>query len=328
MSKNSQNIEIGRNVVRIESEALSALAGRIGSEFDRAVEMIFVRSGRVVVTGMGKSGLISQKIASTFASTGTPSQFIHPGEAVHGDIGMVTPQDTVIAVSNSGETYEIIQLIPSFSRLDVPVIALLGRLDSTIARKADVVLDVSVEREACTLDLAPTASTTATLAMGDALAIALLEKRGFEAEDFATLHPAGSLGKKLLLTVCEIMHAGDELPIVTDTTDVKSTLLTISEKRLGVAIVITDEGRLRGIITDGDIRRGFEKDSDLFNKTAESLVMTETPQWISADTLAINALEIMEKHAITSLFVYESEKTDTAPDGLVHIHDILRTGVM
>jgi len=328
MSKNKPNIDIGRNVIQIESEALTSLAKRVGEDFHRAVELIFDRSGRVVVTGMGKSGLISQKIASTFASTGTPAQFIHPSEAVHGDIGMVTSQDTALAVSNSGETYEIIQLIPIFARLNVPVIALVGRTDSTIGRKADIALDVSVEREACTLELAPTASTTATLAMGDALAIALLEKRGFKPEDFAHLHPAGSLGKKLLLTVQEIMHSGDDLPFVTDSSDVKSTLLTISEKRLGVAVVLNEEGRLCGIITDGDIRRAFEKDSDLFNKTAESLIQSEEPRWISADTLAINALEIMEKHSITSLLVYESEKKDSAPDGLVHIHDILRAGVM
>ena len=328
MSKNKQNIDIGRNVVQIESEALTLLAKRIGEDFDKAVELVFDRSGRVVVTGMGKSGLISQKIASTFASTGTPAQFIHPSEAVHGDIGMVTSQDTALAVSNSGETYEIIQLLPIFARLNVPVIALVGRTDSTIGNKADIALDVSVEREACTLELAPTASTTATLAMGDALAIALLEKRGFKTEDFAQLHPAGSLGKKLLLTVQEIMHSGDDLPIVTDSTDVKSTLLTISEKRLGVAVVLNDEGQLCGIITDGDIRRAFEKDSDLFNKTAESLVLSKEPRWVSADTLAINALKIMEKHAITSLLVYESEKKDLAPNGLVHIHDILKAGVM
>ncbi|MBH31118.1 MAG: D-arabinose 5-phosphate isomerase [Candidatus Marinimicrobia bacterium] len=328
MNNKSSNAKIGRNVIQIESEALIALADRIGDDFNKAVEMVYERGGRVVVSGVGKSGLISQKIASTLASTGTPAQFIHPSEARHGDIGMVTSSDTALVVSNSGETYEILQLLPLFEQLGLPVIALVGRMDSTIGRKSELALDVSVEREACTLELAPTASTTATLAMGDAIAIALLEKRGFKEEDFALLHPAGSLGKKLLLTVNEIMHSGDDLPIVSVTTDVKSALLTMSEKRLGVAIVVGDDDRLIGIVTDGDIRRGIEKDDDLLNKTAESLVQSEEPRWVTSDTLAINALEIMEKHAITSLLVYENEKCDSAPDGLVHIHDILRIGVM
>ena len=215
--------------IRDRAEARDAVADRSGDDFNRAVEMGYERGGRVVVTGVGKSGLISQKIASTLASTGTPAQFIHPSEARHGDIGMVTSSDTALAVSNSGETYEIIQLLPVFERLGLPIIALVGRMDSTIGRKAELALDVSVEREACTLELAPTASTTTTLAMGDAIAIALLEKRGFKEEDFALLHPAGSLGKKLLLTVSEIMHSGDELPIVPVTTDVKSALLNMSE---------------------------------------------------------------------------------------------------
>ena len=328
MNNKRSNVKIGRNVIQIESEAIAALADRIGDDFSKAVEMVYERGGRVVVTGLGKSGLISQKIASTLASTGTPAQFIHPSEARHGDIGMVTSSDTALVVSNSGETYEILQLLPVFEQLGLPIIALVGRMDSTIGRKVELALDVSVEREACTLELAPTASTTATLAMGDAIAIALLEKRGFKEEDFALLHPAGSLGRKLLLTVNEIMHSGDDLPIVPVTTDVKSALLTMSEKRLGVAIVVGDDDRLIGIVTDGDIRRGLEKDDDLLNKTAESLVQSEQPRWVTSDTLAINALDIMEKHAITSLIVYESEKRDSAPDGLVHIHDILRAGVM
>ena len=327
MSSNSSNVKVGRNVIQIESEALAALAGRIGDDFHKAVEMIYDRGGRVVVTGVGKSGLISQKIASTLASTGTPAQFIHPSEARHGDIGMVTSSDTALVVSNSGETYEILQLLPVFERLGLPVIALVGRIDSTIGKKAELALDVSVEREACTLELAPTASTTATLAMGDAIAIALLEKRGFKEEDFALLHPAGSLGKKLLLTVSEIMHSGDDLPIVPVTADVKSALLTMSEKRLGVAVV-GDDGTLIGIVTDGDIRRGLEKEEDLLSRTADSLVQSEEPRWVTSDTLAINALEIMEKHAITSLFVYKHEKRNSSPNGLVHIHDILRAGVM
>ncbi len=324
----SKNIRIGREVLRIEAEAVSNLRRKIGDSFDTAVELIFECSGRVVVTGMGKSGLISQKIASTLASTGTPAQFVHPSEAVHGDLGMVTGNDVVLAISNSGETHEIIQLMPAFQRLGVKVIAFVGRVDGKVAAMSDAVIDVSVEREACTLDLAPTASTTATLALGDALAIALLEKRGFQREDFALLHPAGTLGKKLLLTAREIMHEGDELPIVDADMDVKSTLLTISEKRLGIGVVVGDDGKMKGIITDGDLRRIFEKDEDILEKTAEALIMTRKPRWIAEDTLAINALEIMEKHSITSLFVYNGKKTDDVPDGILHIHDILKSGVM
>ena len=328
MTDKNKNIQIGRRVIQIESEAVADLENRIDINFHNAVEIIAKSTGRVVVTGMGKSGLIAQKIAATFSSTGTPAQFIHPGEAAHGDIGMVTKKDTILAISNSGETYEIIQLIPAFKRLNIPLISMLGEKDSTIGRKTEVLLDISVKREACTLQLAPTSSTTATLAMGDALAIALLEKRGFQPEDFALLHPAGSLGKKLILTVDEIMHSGDDLPIVYESTDVKSTLLTISEKRLGVAIVLSENGKLTGIITDGDIRRSIEKDNELYRKTAKSLVQSGQPRSINSNTLAIDALDIMEKHGITSLFVYKDEKTDSVPDGIIHIHDILRTKVM
>ncbi|MAG21147.1 MAG: KpsF/GutQ family sugar-phosphate isomerase [Candidatus Marinimicrobia bacterium] len=327
MAKN-KNIQVGREVLQIEAEAVFNLREKIGDSFDTAVELIFDCKGRVVVTGMGKSGLISQKIASTLASTGTPAHFMHPSEAVHGDLGIVTKDDLILAVSNSGETHEIIQLMPAFERLGVKVITFIGRLESTIAKSAEVIIDTSVEREACTLDLAPTASTTATLALGDALAIALLEKRGFQREDFALLHPAGKLGKKLLLTAKEIMHTGNELPIVGADMDVKSTLLTISDKRLGIGIVVGDKGKIKGIITDGDLRRAFEKDEDILDKTAEALIMTGKPKWITEDTLAINALEIMEKHSITSLFIYNSKKTDGVPDGILHIHDILKSGVM
>ena len=291
----SKNIRIGREVIRIEAEAVSNLTKCVDKNFDRAVELIFTCKGRVVVTGMGKSGLISQKIASTLASTGTPAMFVHPVEALHGDIGMVTKDDIILAISNSGETHELIQLMPVFSRLGVNVIVMVGLKKSTLASVADVAIDIGVEHEACTLDLVPTASTTATLAMGDALSIALLEKRGFQRDDFALLHPSGSLGRKLLLTVKEIMHTGDELPMVTVNTDVKSTLLEVSEKRLGISIVKTEQGQLAGIITDGDLRRALEKDDDILLKTAES-IMTGKPIWITEDMLAINALEIMEKH--------------------------------
>jgi len=322
-----KNIEIGREVIQIEADAVSKLKERVDKNFDRAVELIYQCKGRVVVTGMGKSGLISQKIASTLSSTGTPAMFVHPVEAVHGDLGMVTKKDIVLAISNSGKTPEIIHLMPAFSRLGITVIAMVGLKASTISSMADVTIDISVEREACTLDLAPTASTTATLAMGDALSIALLEKRGFQREDFALLHPSGSIGKKLLLTVKEIMHTGDELPVVKVNTDVKSTLLEVGEKRLGIAIVLTNNKKLAGIITDGDLRRAFEKDDQILFKTAES-IMTRKPKWITEDTLAIKALEIMEEHSITSLFVYKSNKFGCLPDGIVHIHDILKSGVV
>lgn len=323
----NDNIKVGREVLRIEAEAVSKLQDRLDESFDRAVELIFRCQGRVVVTGMGKSGLISQKIASTLSSTGTPSQFLHPGEAIHGDLGMVTRKDIILVISNSGETHEIVQLMPAFSRLGTPVIALVGRKQSSIAAQATVVIDTGVEREACTLDLAPTASTTATLAMGDALAVALLERRGFQQEDFALLHPGGSMGKRLLLTAKEIMHTGDELPVVSVDADVKSTLLTISEKRLGVAIVVDRKNKLAGIITDGDIRRALEKDNNILDKTANSL-MTRNPKWVTQTTLAISALEIMEKYSITSLFVYKDNRYGGLPDGVIHIHDILKLGIL
>jgi arabinose-5-phosphate isomerase len=240
---------------------------------------------------------------------------------------MITKRDIVLAVSNSGETHELIQLMPAIRRLGVTVIGLVGRRESSVSVMVDVVIDTSVEKEACTLDLAPTASTTAMLAMGDALAVALLEKRGFQREDFALLHPGGTLGRQLLLTVREIMHSGDDLPIVARDTDVKSALLTMSEKRLGVAIVLDDDGNLAGIITDGDIRRALEKSDHIFDETAEFL-MASNPKWVSQDTLAINGLEIMEKYSITSLFVYEDEANNRKPAGIIHIHDILKAGIM
>lgn len=325
--KVGKNIQVGREVIRIEADAVSQLTNRIDERFDQAVKLIFNCDGRVIVSGMGKSGLISQKIASTLASTGTPAQFVHPGEAIHGDLGMITEKDILLAVSNSGETHELLQLMPAIRRLGVSVIGLVGRRESSVSSTVDVVIDTSVEMEACTLDLVPTASTTAMLAMGDALAVALLEKRGFQREDFALLHPGGVLGKQLLLTVSEIMHSGDELPIVDRDSDVKSALLTMSEKRLGVAIVLDDDGNLTGIITDGDIRRALEKSDAILEETAEFL-MTPNPKWVSQDTLAINGLEIMEKYSITSLFVYEDEANNRKPIGIVHIHDILKAGIL
>tara|TARA_B100001245_G_scaffold174701_1_gene133113 strand:- start:688 stop:1668 length:981 start_codon:yes stop_codon:yes gene_type:complete len=322
----TKNIEIGKNVIQIEAAAVSAIADRINQQFENAVNTILDCKGRLIVLGVGKSGLISQKIASTMASTGTPAHFVHPGDAFHGDLGMITKEDVVLMISNSGETHELIQIIPAIRKKEVPIIGMIGKEGSSLYNDVDIILDTSVEKEACTLDLAPTASTTATLAMGDALAVALFESRGFNAQDFAELHPGGSLGKKLLLTLDQLVHTGDEIPFVNKGTSVKDALLTISDKGLGVTGVLDSEDKLVGIITDGDIRRGLERgDNNIFNQTAEFL-MSKDPISIASNALAIAALEIMEEHNITSLFVYSSPGL-SKPDGIVHIHDILKTGV-
>jgi len=322
----TKNIEIGKNVIQIEAAAVSAIADRINQQFENAVNTILDCRGRLIVLGVGKSGLISQKIASTMASTGTPAHFVHPGDAFHGDLGMITKEDVVLMISKSGETHELVQIIPAIRKKDVPVIGMIGKEDSSLYNDVDIILNTSVEKEACTLDLAPTASTTATLAMGDALAVALFESRGFNAQDFAELHPGGSLGKKLLLTLDQLVHTGDEIPFVNKGTSLKDALLTISDKGLGVTGVLDSEDKLVGIITDGDIRRGLERgDNNIFNQTAEFL-MSKDPISITSNTLAIAALELMEEHNITSLFVYSSPDL-IKPDGIVHIHDILKTGV-
>ena len=324
--RDTKNIQIGKNVIQIEAQAVSAIADRINQQFETAVNTILDCKGRLIVLGVGKSGLISQKIASTMASTGTPAHFVHPGDAFHGDLGMITKEDVVLMISNSGETHELVQIIPAIRKKEVPIIGMVGKEGSSLYNDVDIILDTSVEKEACTLDLAPTASTTATLAMGDALAVALFESRGFNAQDFAELHPGGSLGKKLLLTLDQLVHTGDDIPFVNKGTSVKDALLTISDKGLGVTGVLDSEDKLVGIITDGDIRRGLEKgDNNIFNQTAEFL-MSKDPISITGDTLAIAALELMEEHNITSLFVYSSPDLGK-PDGIVHIHDILKTGV-
>ena len=326
MSK-QDNIKVAKNVLKVEGEAVLSLIERINENFDEGINAIRNCGGRVIVTGMGKSGLISQKIAATLSSTGTPSLFMHPGEASHGDLGMVTKEDIILAISNSGETYELIQIIPAFKRMGIKIIAMVGRQNSTLTELADIYIDTSVEQEADTLELAPTASTTATLAMGDALAVALLENRGFKAEDFALLHPGGTLGKRLLLTVSEIMHTGNEIPLVKDSTPISETLLIMTEKGLGMTGVTDDNANLTGIITDGDIRRGLEiSGNKIFDNTAGSF-QTRDFKWIEETTLAINALEVMEDHNITSLFVF-SGKIKDAPDGIIHIHDILKTGIL
>jgi len=318
--------KVAKEVIRIEANSVSQIVERIDDKFESAVQAIMECDGRLIIMGMGKSGLISQKIASTMASTGTPSHFVSPAEATHGDLGMIKKGDVLLIVSNSGETMELMQLLPSIKRKGVLIIGLIGKKNSSLAREADISLDTSVEKEACTLDLAPTASTTATLAMGDALAVSLLEVRGFNKTDFAELHPGGMLGKRLLLTIDNLTHKGDAIPFISINSSIKDALFNISEKGLGLTGVMDEGNSLIGIITDGDIRRGLEKfGDDILNKTAEFL-MSKDPKWISSDTLAISALELMEKHSITSLFVYSDSKLKR-PDGIVHIHDILKSGI-
>ena len=318
--------KVAKEVIRIEANSVSQIVERIDEKFVSAVQSIMECDGRLIIMGMGKSGLISQKIASTMASTGTPSHFVSPAEATHGDLGMIKKEDVLLIVSNSGETMELMQLLPSIKRKGVLIIGLIGKKNSSLAREADISLDTSVEKEACTLDLAPTASTTATLAMGDALAVSLLEVRGFNKTDFAELHPGGMLGKRLLLTIDNLTHKGNAIPFISINSSIKDALFNISEKGLGLTGVMDEENSLIGIITDGDIRRGLEKfGDDILNKTAEFL-MSKEPKWISSDTLAISALELMEKHSITSLFVY-SDSSLKRPDGIVHIHDILKSGI-
>jgi len=318
-------IEEAARVIRVEAEALNAMADRIDSSLERAVDLILASSGRVIVSGMGKSGLIGQKIASTMASTGTPAFFLHPAEGIHGDLGMIMTGDVVIAISNSGETEEILRILPSIKRLGAHLIAMSGNPASNLARSSDVFLDVSVKEEACPLGLAPTASTTATLAMGDALAVTLLVSRGFKAEDFAIFHPGGSLGKKLLLRVEDLMHTGTDIPLVQEDVLMKNAIFVITAKGLGVTGVCSGDGALKGVITDGDLRRSLEKGVDILNQRAVE-IMKLKPLRIRRCELAAAALQIMEHRSITSLFVFEDDQS-LAPCGIIHLHDILKAGI-
>lgn len=317
------SIERGKRVLEIEARAITALVGRLDGRFEEAVSLLAGCRGKVVVTGMGKSGLIGQKIAATLASTGTPSFFLHPAEAIHGDLGMVTRGDAVLAISNSGETEEVIKLLPVIKRLNIPVLAMTGKLHSTLAKHSEVVLDVSVAEEACPLGLAPTASTTATLAMGDALAIALLERRGFKEEDFALVHPGGALGRRLLMKVSDVMHHGEAVPRVRATAPAREAILQMTGKKLGMTTVVNGAGRLVGVVTDGDLRRALERGIDLRKAKAGELG-TKSPKTIGPDALATAALELMERHAITSLVVVEGKH---AIVGVIHLHDLLKSGV-
>jgi len=310
----------------VEAQAILDLAERIDYHFERAVDLLYHCKGRAVLTGMGKSGLVGRKIASTFASTGTPSFFLHPAEGLNGDFGMLTREDVVIAISNSGETRELIEILPFLKRCGNRLISMTGNENSTLARSGDASINVGVKEEACPLGLAPTASTTATLAMGDALAVTVMVKRGFKKEDFALLHPGGALGKRLLLKVGDLMHQGKALPRVKEKTLMKEAIVEITSKRLGVTGVCDAEGRLVGVITDGDLRRALERFTDLLNREAQE-VMTRNPKWIEKDALAAKAVQRMEEFSITSLFVFE-DGSSRIPLGLIHLHDLLKSGVV
>lgn len=318
-------IDIAKKVFRIEADAVAALADKLDGNFEKAVDLIFGSTGRVIVTGMGKSGLVGKKIAATLASTGTPAFFMHPAEAGHGDLGMVASDDVIIALSNSGETEELVGLLPFLERFRVKLISLSGNPCSTLAKAADVALDISVAEEACSLGIVPTASTTAAMAMGDALAVALLTKRGFKKEDFAFFHPGGNLGKRLLVRVKDIMHTGADIPLVSLDTPMMRAIMEMSSKRLGVTVVADGERKIRGVITDGDLRRGIEKwDKAFFDMKAEE-VMTRNPRTIDENELAARALAVMEEKTITSLAVPDSEGR---VKGIIHLHDILRQGIV
>ena len=313
-----------RRALEIESEAISNLIPRLDESFDRAVELIKNSPGRVVVTGMGKSGSVGRKIAATLASTGTPAFFMHPAEGVHGDLGMVREDDVVLAISYSGQTDEVRSLLTPLERIGPTMIAMTGDLNSILARSAEVTLDVSVRREAGPLDLVPTASTTATIAMGDALAMALLEEQDFVEEDFALFHPGGNLGKQLLLKVEDLMHTGDDMPLVAKEASMKEAIFEMTDKRLGITGIVDEDERLIGCLTDGDLRRILEERKDKFFSGPLSEVMTEDPITINRDMRAVRALQIMEKHQITVLFIVNEKRQ---PTGVVHMHDILRAGI-
>ncbi len=316
-------LETGQETLRLEIEALVSLADRLGPDFVQACELLLRCPGRIVVSGMGKSGIIAKKIASTLASTGSPALFLHPAEGSHGDLGMLTRQDILLALSNSGETGELLAILPAVKRMGVPLVAMTGNLRSTLARMADVHLDCRVEREACPLNLAPTASTTTALAMGDALAMALLRARGFSADDFAFSHPGGSLGKRLLLRVRDLMHAGDRLPQVRPETLLHEAVLEMSGKGLGMTAVVDMENRLLGIFTDGDLRRAFSQRQEIWSLPMEQFYHHQA-RTITADALAAVALAQMEEHRIGVLLVTDQENHLV---GAISMHDLLQAGI-
>ena len=322
MTLNSIN-ELAKDVLDIEAKAILRLKNNIGDDFDKAVDILYNCKGRVIVTGMGKSGLIGKKIAATMSSTGTPTYFLHPAESTHGDSGVITRNDVIIAISNSGETQELLNLLPLIKRFGCEMIGMTGNLNSTLAKTSEVTLDISVEREACPLGKAPTASTTATLAMGDALAVCLMEKKGFTKEDFLMYHPSGKLGKGLTYKVRDLMITGDKMPVVSDDETFTDVINTISEYKLGMAMVVDSDRKLSGVLTDGDIRRTVIKYHDI-SKLRIKDVMTSNPKRITADAYAASALNLMEKFSITALAVVDE---NNVPVGVIHVHDLLRAGV-
>lgn len=316
-------LERARRVLKIEAEAILALTERLNKQFELAVELILNCRDRVVLTGVGKTGIVARKIAATFASTGTPAFYMHPSEGIHGDLGMITPDNIVIALSYSGNTEEVLRLIPYFKHFKIKLIAMTGNPHSELARQADVVLDISVKEEACPLGLAPTASTTAALAMGDALAVVLLEKRNFKAEHFAILHPGGTLGKRLLIKVADLMHRGEENPVIQKHRLLKEAIIEMTTKGLGATSVVDESGKLVGILTDGDLRRILQAGKYGLDTPVE-VVMTRTPKYITQDVLAVKAIDVMEQYNITVLPVVDQNH---CPIAMIHIHDIIKAGI-
>jgi len=320
-----QNLkELGLAVIKAEAEAVSTLSSRIDEQFVRACQLMLDCKGRVVVTGMGKSGHIAGKIAATLASTGTPAFFVHPGEASHGDLGMITQQDVVLALSNSGETGEVLTILPIIKRIDVPFIAMTGNPKSSLAKFSTVHLNVAVKQEACPLGLAPTSSTTAALVMGDALAVSMLEVKGFTRDDFALSHPGGSLGKRLLLMVSDIMHSGTEVPSITDNESVTNALLEMTEKKLGMTAIVNQENKVSGVFTDGDLRRMLGKNLDV-RSTKVAEVMTPSCTVIKADILAAEAMKIMQQKKINALLVVDEQNRLV---GAINMHDLVHAGIV
>lgn len=320
----SPSRQTAERVLRLEAEAILGLIVKLDESFDRAVAMLLGAAGRVIVTGIGKSGIIGRKIAATLASTGTPAHFLHPAEGVHGDLGMVARGDVVLALSNSGETEEMLAILPPLKRLGVPIVLLTGKPLSALARQSDVVLDISVAEEACPMNLTPTASTTAALAAGDALAMALLERRGLRPEDYAALHPRGALGWRALFRVADLMHTGDAVPVVAKEATLRDVVVEMTRRRFGMTTVVDTRGRLIGVITDGDLRRLHLQDVPVSELTADEIA-TRHPKLIASDELAAKALEVMEAFAITSLVIVDD---DQRPRGIIHMHDILRAKIV
>lgn len=317
-------IESAKKTFSIEIDSMTRTMNNLGEEFAKAVNLIFDSKGRVVVIGMGKSGIIGKKIAATLASTGTPAFFMHPAEGVHGDLGMLVKGDVVIGISNSGETSEMKLILPLIKRLGCKMISIVGRVDSTLGKVADVTLDASIEKEACPLNLAPTASTTVALAIGDAIAVALVEKRNFKPEDFAMFHPSGALGKRLLTTVSDLMHTGNDVPIINEEDLMESAIHEINNKHFGCAAVVNSEKKLTGIITDGDLRRAITKHETINHLKAKDL-MTKNPKMIGKDELATKALYIMEENKISSIFIINDL---LEPEGIIHFQDLLKYGLV